>query len=228
MFQARIFEVDCKAVGQPWMIMAFLKSDGSCSNCKPATFGNDEGWRGLTRLPNFCSAWSGIACWMPMSPSAKVSAALDLTKCLRSSSSHSPDVPPLKPKDPSLGPAKTPVTLGDLEFRAYLRDTSEDITDRVNLVKLPAALTWSWLFDHAGKFDQGGLTGDVGESAVTAAAVAEGLAEVPVPEVLYTSTIVPGEGGVPQVVKSEEKPALFGNAGGVVEYETGGRRVRLL
>ena len=227
MFQARIFEVDCKAVGQPWMIMAFLKSSSSSggTSYKPVTMGSDEGWRSLSRLPNFCSAWSGIACWMAMSPAAKVSVTLDLTKCLRSSSNFNPDQPPLNPADPSLGPAKAPVTLDDLEFRAYLRGTSEDITDKVNLVKLPSALTWSWMFDHGSNLSQGSNPGD---SAVAAAAAAEGLGEVPVPQELYTAHVVAGEAGVPKVIKSEAKPAVFGNAGGVFEYEAAGRRVRLL
>jgi len=162
---------------------------------------------------------------MAMSPAAKVSVTLDLTKCLRSSSAFNPDQPPLNPADPSLGPAKAPVTLDDLEFRAYLRGTSEDITEKVNLAKLPAALTWSWMFDHGPNLSQGSNTGD---SAVAAAAAAEGLGEVPVPQELYTAQVVAGEGGVPKVIKSEAKPAVFGNAGGVFEYEAGGRRVRLL
>jgi len=272
MFQARLFQVDCKSIGQPWVIMVFLRDNTTTSSNSSSSSGVADGatsssgtssstttgaaaedasiqgtpaeaipavrpadssssnadgasrptWRSYTQQKNYCSAWAAVSCWMGMAPDAEVSVTLDLTGCLRTNSRNR-DQPPKNPANPADGPAAVPVTLEDLEFRAFLRDTSEDITDRVSAFKKsPAVLTWTWIFGRSAPRSA------VGKSAIADAAVAAGLDAVPVPEALFSADIVVPQGGVPTVVQLEERPQLFGRATGIAEYDVDGVRARLL
>jgi hypothetical protein len=270
MYQARLFNVDCKSVGQPWIIMGFLKDNaaadsngGTNSNSSSATAGSSAGgssdggvaaaedasvqggpasvaaesrssgssegdingrrpWRSYTNQKNYCSSWGAVSCWMGMAPDVNVSVTLDLTGCLRSSG-RNPDQPPKNAANPAEGPEMVPVNLDDLEFRAFIRDTSEEITDKIPALKSsPAVLTWTWIFGRNAPRSA------VGKSAIAEAAVAAGLDAVPVPTALFTADVVVGAGGVPAVVQLEERPAVFGRATGVAEYDVDGVHARLL
>jgi hypothetical protein len=216
-YQARLMDVDCNAEQEPWVIVALLKPDGTAG----AT-GSSGNWRALRQQQNACAFWSAQSCKQGL---GKASVNLDLTQCLKNNG-RNPDQAPKDVAHPENGPANIPVTLDQLEFRALLRDKDVDVSEKVGIAKAPAAITWAWVFDQAGSAAQGGDKGEGG--AIAAAAAAQGLAEVPKPAELYVTSVVAAANGTPQVVKTKNRPALFGRSGGVVEYEVGGSRKRLL
>jgi len=207
MHQLRLSNVDCKAAGSPYVIMAFLKPKEEVQ-----AGGN---WRSLLQQESYCSAWSGATCGGPGAPEiGTVSVTLDLTICMKRNGIN-PDSPPLNPADPTAGPAKVPITLDDIQVRAFRLDTSEDVGAVVGLGSLAKSLTWTKVFSQADSNKNAGRDG----LAVAAASSSE----------LYTVNIHTGDDGVPRVGRAPEQPAVFGLAGNVVEYQgRNGRRKRLL
>ena len=201
MHQLRLSNVDCKAAGSPYVIMAFLKPKEEVQ-----AGGN---WRSLLKHESYCSAWSGATCGGPDAPEiGTVSITLDLTIGMKKNGID-PDSPPLNPADLTAGPAKVPITLDDIQLRAFRLDTSEDVGAVVGLGSLAKSLTWTKVFSQADANTKAGRDG----LAVAAASAADDFPE------LYTVSIVTGDDGVPTVKLSQEQPAVFGLAGNVVEYQ---------
>jgi len=216
-YQARLLEVDCRAEQEPWVIVALLKSNVSAGTAASAD------WRSLREQQNACAVWSAQSC---KQGAGKASVNLDLTNCLKRNG-RNPDQAPKDAAHPENGPAAVPVSLEDVEFRALLRDQAVDVTEKVGVLKLSTAITWTWLFDQQGATgEQHGKKGSTDGGAIAAAAAAQGVTAVPVS--LYVTSVVAGAGGVPTVEEAQSRPALFGRSGGVVEYEAGGSRKRLL
>ena len=216
-YQARLLEVDCKAEQEPWVIVALLKSNVAAGTAANAN------WRSLREQQNACAVWSAQSC---KQGAGKASVNLDLTNCLKRDG-WNPDQAPKDAAHPENGPAAVPVSLEDVEFRALLRDQEVDVTEKVGILKLSAAITWTWLFDQQGAArQQHGKKGSTDGGAIAAAAAAEGVAAGPVG--LFETIVVAGAGGVPKVEKAKSRPALFARSGGLVEFEAGGSRKRLL